>query len=148
MSAPPAPETSFSRFIVRQSKSILFLTLCLCLAGVLSAVTMPSSVFPQTNFPRVVILVDNGVMPGDQMMAAITRPIEEAMKDIPGVVSVRSATGRGSAEVSVFFNWSVDMQKSELHVHGRLAQIRSQLPATAQTTIYRLTFSAFPIVGV
>ena len=97
MSAPAEPTSGFGRFIVRQSKSILFLTLCLCLAGVLSAVTMPSSVFPQTDFPRVVILIDNGVMPGDQMMATITRPVEEAMKDIPGVVSVRSATGRGSA---------------------------------------------------
>src|SRR5436309_10857848 len=148
MSAPPAPETSFSRFIVRQSKSILFVTACLCLAGVLAAWTMPSSVFPQTNFPRVVILVDNGVMPGDQMMAALTRPIEEAMKDIPGVVSVRSATGRGSAEVNVFFNWSVDMQTSELHVHSRLSQIRASLPSTASTNVYRLTFSAFPIIGL
>ena len=109
---------------------------------------MPSSVFPQTDFPRVVILIDNGVMPGDQMMATITRPVEEAMKDIPGVVSVRSATGRGSAEVNVFFNWSVDMQKSELHVNSRLAQIRSTLPVTATTNVHRLTFSAFPVVGL
>jgi CzcA family heavy metal efflux pump len=138
----------FSRFILRQSKAILFLTVCLCLAGLLSAATMPSSVFPQTDFPRVVVLIDNGVMPGDQMMATVTRPVEEAMKDIPGVVSVRSATGRGSAEVNVFFNWSVDMQKSELHVHSRLAQIRAQLPVTAATTVHRLTFSAFPVVGL
>src|SRR5204863_1836930 len=148
MSAPAEPTSGFGRFIVRQSKSILFVTVCLCLAGVLSAVTMPSSVFPQTDFPRVVILIDNGVMPGDQMMATITRPVEEAMKDIPGVVSVRSATGRGSAEVNVFFNWSVDMQKSELYVNSRLAQIRATLPATATTNIQRLTFAAFPVVGV
>src|SRR5262249_34840527 len=95
-------ETGLSRFVIRHSKAILFLTVCLCLAGALSALTMPASVFPQTDFPRVVILIDNGVMPGDEMMAAITRPVEEAMKDIPGVVSVRSATGRGSAEVNVF----------------------------------------------
>ena len=148
MTPPEAAPTGFSRFIVGQSKSILFLTLCLCLAGVLSAITMPSSVFPQTDFPRVVILIDNGVMPGDQMMATITRPVEEAMKDIPGVVSVRSATGRGSAEVNVFFNWSVDMQKSELYVNSRLAQIRATLPATATTNVQRLTFSAFPVVGM
>jgi multidrug efflux pump subunit AcrB len=148
MTARDTTSSGFSRFIVRQSKSILFLTACLCLAGVLSAVTMPSSVFPQTDFPRVVILIDNGVMPGDQMMATITRPVEEAMKDIPGVVSVRSATGRGSAEVNVFFNWSVDMQKSELYVNSRVAQIRATLPATATTNIQRLTFSAFPVVGV
>ncbi len=148
MNTPQLPGSAFSQFILRQSKAIFFLTVCLCLAGVLSALTMPSSVFPQTDFPRVVVLIDNGVMPADQMMAAVTRPVEEAMKDIPGVVSVRSATGRGSAEVNVFFNWSVDMEKSELHVHSRLSQIRSTLPTTASTNVVRLTFSAFPIVGL
>ena len=53
---------------------------------------------PADELPRVVILVDNGVMPSDEMMATITRPIEEVMKDIPGAVTIRSATGRGSAE--------------------------------------------------
>src|SRR5258705_12524966 len=109
----------------RHSKSILFVIFALCLAGIFSAITMPSSVFPETNFPRVVILVDNGVMPADEMMATITRPIEEAMKDLPGAVTVRSSTTRGSADVNVFFGWNVDMEKAELYVLSRLAQLRS-----------------------
>ena len=140
--------SSLGRFATHHAISITFITLALCLAGIYAAFYMPSSVFPQTNFPRVVILVDNGVMPGDEMMATITRPIEEAMKDIPGAVTIRSATGRGSAEINVFFNWHVDMIQSELYVLGRLAQIRSTLPPTATTTTWRLTFSAFPIIGV
>ena len=103
MNTATIPLSGMSRFVVRHSKAVLFLTACVCLLGGLSAVTMPASIFPRVDFPRVVILIDNGVMPGDEMMAAVTRPIEEAMKDIPGVVSVRSATGRGSAEVNVFF---------------------------------------------
>lgn len=140
--------SSLGALVMKQSRAVLFLTFAVCAAGVYAALTMPSSVFPQTNFPRVVILVDNGVVPGAEMMAAVTRPIEEAMKDIPGVVSVRSATGRGSAEVNVFFNWSVDMQQSELYVNSRLSQIRGQLPAGATTVVHRLTFSAFPIIGL
>ncbi len=70
------------------------------------------------------------------------------MKDIPGSLTVRSATGRGSAEVNVFFTWSVDMVQSELYVLSRLSQIRGTLPATATTSVFRLTFSAFPIIGV
>jgi CzcA family heavy metal efflux pump len=136
------------RFATRSSLSIVFISIALCLAGVYAALTLASSVFPQTNFPRVVILVDNGVMPGDEMMATITRPIEEAMHDIPGVTTVKSATGRGSAEINVFFTWKVDMVRSELYVLSRLSQIRSTLPATAVTTVYRLTFAAFPILGV
>lgn len=136
------------RVATRHAIPITFITAALCVAGVYAALKMPASVFPQTNFPRCVILVDNGVMPADEMMATITRPIEEAMKDIPGAVTVRSATGRGSAEVNMFFDWQVDMVQSELYVNSRLAQIRSTLPATASATVWRLTFSAFPILGV
>jgi CzcA family heavy metal efflux pump len=139
---------SLGKFATHYTVSIIFISVALCLAGVYSAFNISSSVFPQTNFPRVVILVDNGVMPGREMMATITRPIEESMKDIPGVKTIRSATGRGAAEVNVFFTWKVDMVESELYVLSRLSQIRSALPATATTSVFRVTFSAFPILGV
>jgi CzcA family heavy metal efflux pump len=139
---------ALGRFATRHSVSIVFISAALCLAGVFSALTISSSVFPQTDFPRVVILVDNGVMPADEMMATITRPIEEAMKDIRGVTTIRSTTGRGAAEVSVFFTWNADMIQSELYVLSRLSQIRASLPSTVETSVFRLTFSAFPILGV
>ena len=120
--------SGLGQFTTRHSTSIVFICAALCLAGVFSALTISSSVFPQTDFPRVVILVDNGVMPADEMMATITRPIEEAMKDIRGVVTIRSTTGRGAAEVSVFFNWKVDMIQSELYVLSRLSQIQARCP--------------------
>jgi CzcA family heavy metal efflux pump len=141
-------DSALGRFATRHALPIVFISIALCLAGVYAALTLPSSVFPQTNFPRVVILIDNGVMPADEMMATITRPVEEGMKDIPGVVTIRSATGRGSAEVNVFFNWKVDMVRSELYVLGRLSQIRASLPSTAEAEVYRVTFSNFPIIGV
>ena len=144
----PDATSALGRFATRHALSVTFIAVALCLAGVLSALRMPSSVFPQTNFPRVVILVDNGIMPADEMMATVTRPIEEAMKDIPGTVTVRSATKRGSAQINIFFNWHVDMSQSELYVLGRLSQIRSDLPATAGTEVERVTFSAFPIIGI
>ncbi|HPA19565.1 MAG TPA: efflux RND transporter permease subunit [Verrucomicrobiae bacterium] len=135
-------------FAIRHRLAIIFITLAVCAGGVYSALRMPSSVFPETEFPRCVILIDSGVIPADEMMATITRPIEEAMKDIPGVVQVRSATGRGSAEVNVFFNWRVDMVQSELYVLNRVAQIKASLPSETKTTVWRLTFNAFPILGV
>ena len=101
------------QFAIRHRLAIAFVSLALCLGGIYAAFNLPSSVFPQTNFPRVVIMVDNGVMPADEMMATVTRPIEEGMKDIPGAVRIRSTTGRGSAEVSVFFTWKVDMIEAD-----------------------------------
>jgi CzcA family heavy metal efflux pump len=144
----PDVSSPLGRFATRHALSIAFIAAALCLAGIFCALRMPSSVFPQTNFPRVVIIVNNGIMPADEMMATVTRPIEEAMKDIPGALTVRSATKRGSAQINVFFNWNVDMVQSELYVLGRLSQIRSDLPAAASTEIERVTFSAFPIIGI
>ena len=144
----PATTSSLGRFATRHALSIMFVAAVLCLAGIFSALHLPSSVFPQTDFPRVVILVNNGIMPADEMMATVTRPIEEVLKEIPGAVSVRSKTKRGSAEINVFFNWQVDMQRSELYVLGRLAEIRGDLPPSASTEVERVTFSAFPIIGI
>src|SRR3954447_22305629 len=136
------------RFATQHWKAIFFIVVGLCMGGIYAASSMPSSVFPQTNFPRVTLMIDNGEMPADEMMATITKPIEEAMKDVPGVVSIRSNTGRGSSVVDVFFNWRVDMEQSELHVRSRLAQVRSNLPATVEARAFRLTFSVFPITGI
>jgi CzcA family heavy metal efflux pump len=144
----PDSKSSLGRFATHHALAITFIAVALCLGGIFSAWHMPSSVFPQTDFPRVVILVNNGIMPTEEMMASITRPVEEAMKEIPGAVNVRSGTGRGKAVINVFFNWQVDMAQSELYVLGRLAQIRSELPATTSTSVQRVTFSIFPIIGV
>jgi len=144
---PPSADSD-GGFVIRHRTTIIFLVVVLCLAGGYAALMMPSSVFPQTDFPRVVILIDNGVMPADEMMATITRPVEEAMKDIPGTVTIRSSTGRGSAAVNVFFTWDTDMIQAELYVLGRLSQIRSSLPPSAEFAVHRLTFSAFPIIGI
>lgn len=138
---------SFS-FPLRHRLAIVFLCAALCLAGAYALRGMPSSIFPQTDFPRVVILIDNGVMPGNEMMATITRPVEEAMKDIPGVRTIRSKTGRGSAEINVFFTWQTDMVQAELYVLGRLAVVQKTLPPTVSTAVRRLTFAAFPVTSI
>lgn len=140
--------SQLGEFATRQWKAIFFIVFVFCLAGLYSAAHMPSSVFPQTNFPRVVVLVDNGEMPADEMMATVTKPIEEAMKDVPGVVNLRSSTSRGSAQIDVFFNWTIDMVQAELFVNSRLEQARAKLPSTVEAKASRLTFSAFPIAGI
>ena len=81
----------------------------LSVVGVYEALSIPVAVFPTTNFPRIIIGVDNGVMPIEQMEVTITRPLEEAIRAVPGLEDVRSVTSRGSAEVNLFFDWTVNM---------------------------------------
>ncbi len=140
----PADERYWFR---RYAKSLIFLVVVLGLAGVYLAFTIPISVFPTTDFPRVVIGVDNGVMPIDQMMVTITRPIEESVNSVPGLQQVRSITSRGSAEIDLFFDWHVDMVTTLQLVDAALSGIRTTLPPTAVIQTHRLTFASFPIIG-
>ena len=131
----------------RLSSPILFLIVSLTLVGGYFAFTIPVSVFPSTDFPRVVIGVDNGVMPIDQMLVTITRPIEEAVNSVPGLQKVWSITSRGSAEVDLFFDWSSDMILTLQRVDAVVARLQAELPPTAKVETHRLTFAVFPIIG-
>ena len=131
----------------RLSRPILFLTVSLALVGAYLAFTIPVSVFPNTDFPRIVIGVDNGVMPIDQMLVTITRPIEEAVNSVPGLQKVTSITSRGSAEVDLFFDWKSDMILTLQRVDAVVARLQAELPTTAKIETHRLTFAVFPIIG-
>jgi multidrug efflux pump subunit AcrB len=144
---PSASDATSSHWYTRHAKSLVFLTLVLAGAGIYLAFTIPISVFPTTDFPRVVIGVDNGVMPIDQMMVTITRPIEESVNSVPGLQQVRSITSRGSAEVDLFFDWHVNMVQTLQLVDAALSRVRSTLPPTANVETHRLTFASFPILG-
>src|ERR1700751_4827654 len=151
MAAPPPPpvaaEPPPSFWLARSTRTIFFFTVVLTLIGIYMAFQVPISVFPETNFPRVVIGVDNGVMPVEQMQVTITKPIEDAVNSVPGLRIVRSNTSRGSAEVSLFFDWNVDMFHTLQLVDAPLSKVRQTLPPTAVITTNRLTFATFPILG-
>jgi hydrophobe/amphiphile efflux-1 (HAE1) family protein len=137
-----------ARLVSNQSRSVLVLVALLCAAGLYAAWRLPIAIFPSTDFPRIVIIVDNGVAPANQTLVSVTRPIEEAMNGIPGIQRIKSKTSRGSSEINLYFNWNVDIRQSLQLVQARLSQLSTTLPATAQIrNVERLTFAVFPIIG-
>ena len=134
-------------WFARHSKSILLLILMLTIVGIYLALSIPVAVFPTTNFPRIIIGVDNGVTPIQQMEVTITRPIEQAVNSVPGLVDVRSTTSRGSAEIDLTFDWNVDMLTTLQQVDSAVSRVQSSLPPTAQIQTHRVDFASFPIIG-
>jgi multidrug efflux pump subunit AcrB len=134
-------------WFAREHKSIIFVIITLALVGGYLGFTIPIAVFPTTNFPRIIIGVDNGVMPIDQMLVTITRPVEEAVSGVRGIENVQSITSRGSAEIDLYFSWRVNMFRTLQRVNAALARVEKTLPATAKVSAQRLEFSSFPILG-
>ena len=141
----PNGERNF--WLARSTRTIFFFVAVLIVAGIYLAFQVPISVFPETSFPRVVIGVDNGVMPVEQMQLTVTKPIEDEVSSVPGLITIRSTTSRGSAELSLFFNWDVDMFHQLQLVDAALSKVQQDLPPTAKITTNRLTFATFPILG-
>jgi CzcA family heavy metal efflux pump len=139
---------TLARIVSHQSRAIIVIVALLCAAGLYAAWQLPIAVFPQTDFPRIVIIVDNGEAPASQTLVSVTRPIEEAMNGIPGIARIKSKTARGSAEINLYFDWSGDILQELQLVQARMSQLLSTLPPTAEIrNIERLTFAVFPVTG-
>ncbi len=139
---------TLAQIISNQARAVVVLVGLLCAAGLYAAWKLPTAIFPQTDFPRIVVIIDNGVVPAPQMLVSVTRPVEESMNGIPGIARIRSTTARGSCEIDLFFNWNTNIHEALQLVQARLSQLSSTLPSTAQIRrVDRLTFAVFPVAG-
>ena len=145
--SPPGDVDDSLHWTARHGKPIIFVILTLVAAGAYLAFSIPIAVFPDTNFPRIVVGADNGVFPIDQMLVTVTRPLEEAVNIVPGLDHLWSVTSRGTAEIDLFFSWDMDMYRTLELVNAALSRAQASLPSTAKLRAERLTFAAFPIVG-
>ena len=123
------------------------MALALAIAGGVSGLSLPVGLFPQTAFPRVVVNLDAGSRPADQMALLVTRPVEQAIRTVPGVLDVRSDTTRGSAQVSIDFGWGRDMTASTLLVDAAIAQVLPSLPTGTGYDVRRMDPTVFPIIS-
>lgn len=120
----------------------------LTLGGIAGALRLPVSLFPHIDYPRVVVAIDAGERDPAQMEAEITRPIEIALRSVPGVAHLRSTTSRGSAEVALNFNWGHDMTAATLATQGALATVLPTLPQGTAFEVRRSDPTLFPVVGI
>jgi CzcA family heavy metal efflux pump len=138
---------NLASFVERYGRAIVAITVILAAAGVLSAVQLPADIYPPLVFPRVVVIGHSGTLPAQSMMLTVTRPIEQALLEVPGVRRVRSKTFRGSTEISAQFDPKTEMVTALQQAQGRIAEIRSSLPPDLELSVDRLTPSAFPFLS-
>ena len=137
----------FSKWTQSHHKSILFVLTAFAVAGLFSSFSMPVSLFPKVTFPRVVVNLNAGDRPVERMAIEVTWPVEEAVRSLPGVLSVRSTTSRGSADISVNFDWGLDMIAATLQVESAVNQALVSLPAKTTFRVRRMDPTVFPILG-
>ncbi len=136
------------RFCRKHSRAIFLITAMLTAAGVVALFQLPSNIYPELNFPRIVVLVHAGDLAPETMLLTVTRPIEEEVSTVLGVRRVRSRTIRGGAEISVLFSDNTDMQQALQLVQARVNEARASLPNGTDIQVERLTPTVWPILSL
>ncbi len=138
---------SLANLVERRRRSLLTLLFMLIGAGAIAAFVMPVGLFPNVLFPRIAISVDAGDRPVDQMEGVITRPVEQAVRAVPGVHDLRSTTSRGSAELSINFGWGSDMNLALQRVQSALTQVAPDLPQGVTFDTRLMDPTTFPVAA-
>jgi CzcA family heavy metal efflux pump len=135
-----------ARFARGNARVVTFAVGFLTLAGAYAMTVLPSGIYPEVEFPRIAIVAHSGDLPPRLMMIAVTRPLEEAAREVLGVRRVRSRTIRGATELSAIFNPNADMPYALQLMQGKIDEVRPTLPAGTEIRVERMTASLFPIM--
>ena len=131
----------------RQRRAIALVAAGLLVLGAFAAVRLPASILPEVTFPRITVIADSGELPSEAMLRAVTRPLEESIRRVPGVDEVRSTTSRGSAEINLDCTWQTDMNLTLQRVQAQIEAARPELPAGTTLDARLMTPMLFPVIG-
>lgn len=125
--------------------TVLLALIIIC--GLFAYSRLQTSLFPEITFPKIKVIADAGLQPVDKMMVTVTKPLENAIKQIPDLTTVRSTTSRGSCEISAFLDWNANVDLSQQRIEGRISEIRNTLPLDVNITVEKMNPSILPVMG-
>ena len=133
-------------FITHKNPLTVFIALII-MGGIYVYSRLQTSLFPEITFPKIKIIADAGLQPVDKMMVTVTKPLENAIKQVPDLADIRSTTSRGSCEISAFMNWNANIDISQQRIESRIAEVKNDLPAGVQITVEKMNPSILPVIG-
>lgn len=142
MTKPPIRD-----IFISHKKPISLILAIIIMGGLFAYSKLQTSLFPEITFPKIKVIADEGLQPVDKMMVTVTKPLEDAIKQVPDLQIVRSTTSRGSCEISAFMNWNADIDLSLQRIQTSIDQIKNTLPPDVNITAEKMNPSILPVSG-
>jgi CzcA family heavy metal efflux pump len=146
-SAEPSPGGQKSFFFSIYKSPVSVVLFILIAGGLFAYSKLQTSLFPEITFPKIKIIANAGLQPVDRMMITVTRPLENAIKQIPDLTTIRSTTSRGSCEISAYINWNANVDLSQQKIESKIAEIRNTLPPGLDISVENMNPSILPVMG-
>jgi CzcA family heavy metal efflux pump len=139
--------TKAENLFVFYRKPLLLVLSLILIGGAFAYTKLQTSLFPEITFPKIKIIADAGLQPVNKMMITITKPLENAIKQIPDLQMVRSTTSRGSCEISAYMDWSADIDLSKQQIEAQISKIQNTLPPDVNISVEKMNPSILPVSG-
>ncbi|MFV5696335.1 efflux RND transporter permease subunit [Flavobacterium sp. LB3P122] len=136
-----------NNFFVKHKNGLSAIIFLIILGGFFAYSKMQTSLFPEITFPKIKIIADAGQQPIDKMMITVTKPLENAIKKVQDLKTIRSTTSRGSCEISAFMDWKSDIDLSKTRIEEQINQIKNNLPPDTQISVEKMNPSILPVIG-
>lgn len=132
---------------VKYKNPVAIILLLILFGGAFSYKSLKTSLLPDITFPKIKIIAEAGEQPIDKMMVTVTKPIENAIKQVENLKVIRSSTSMGSCEISAFLEWNTNVDLAIQQSQNRIDQIKNELPANVAIVIEKMNPSILPIMG-
>ena len=148
----PTPHTGEERWtlagaVASQRRFVYLVVALLCAAGIWAALSLPSAIYPELEFPRITVVAQGSALDARQIVFTITQPLEEAIIMVPSVTRLQSRSIRGASEISITFAPNTDMAFALQQTQQRVNQAAATLPPGLDVQVERLSPSLFPIIS-
>src|SRR6201996_2479067 len=132
---------------LQHRKPVSLVLVIVILGGIFAYTKLQTSLFPEITFPKIKVIADEGLQPVNKMMVTVTKPLENAIKQVPDLQTVRSTTSRGSCEISAFMNWGSDVDLALKGIKSIIDKIKNDLPADVNISVAKMNPSILPVSG-
>lgn len=134
-------------FFLTYKNPLTVVIVLIIMGGLFFYSRMQTSLFPEITFPKIKIIADAGQQPVDKMLLTVTRPLENVIKQVPDLQTIRSTTSRGSCEISAFMNWNGNIDLSQQRIESKINEIRNTLPPDIDIHVEKMNPSILPVIG-
>jgi HAE1 family hydrophobic/amphiphilic exporter-1 len=138
-----------TRLSITRPVTILMLVLVLVVLGLQSRGRLPVDLYPDIEFPMVVITT---IYPGtgpEEMETLISKPIEDAVSTISGLKKLSSTSSEGVSQVTMEMELGTKVDVAVADIRSKLDVLRNSLPEDAEApTVVKADVKAMPVISL
>jgi len=138
---------SIPRFAIERPVTMFMISAVITLLGAMSLSRLPVDLMPEFEQPTLTVRTSYPGVGPLEMEELVTRPIEQTVGAVPGLVRVQSTSSEGNSQVQLQFEWGEDLSEAADEIRTRVDRVRNRLPEDAQPpTIFKFDSNSQAII--